>query len=150
MRQSKPEALRRGKQERGAAALVAVLGLALGAGCSGDTSTSMTTAQPNLPSTSSTPGTMIAPAPSASTSGESAMPSGNSTSEGMPPTTLLPTAGTSADTGGTGMGAPPDMPPNAAPGAQHWVGTWTASPYFDMGNQPPASLSNAVLRQIAH
>ncbi len=35
-------------------------------------------------------------------------------------------------------------------GAQHWVGTWTASPYYDSGNQPPASLSNAVLRQVAH
>lgn len=35
-------------------------------------------------------------------------------------------------------------------GAQRWLGTWTASPYFDMGNQPPAPLSNSVLRQIAH
>lgn len=32
----------------------------------------------------------------------------------------------------------------------HWVGTWAASPYYDSGNQPPASLSNGVLRQIAH
>jgi lysophospholipase L1-like esterase len=31
---------------------------------------------------------------------------------------------------------------------QHWVGTWAASPYFDAGNQPPASLANAVLRQV--
>src|SRR5215831_7080538 len=31
-----------------------------------------------------------------------------------------------------------------------WVGTWTASPYYDSGNQPPASLSNSVLRQVAH
>jgi lysophospholipase L1-like esterase len=30
------------------------------------------------------------------------------------------------------------------------VGTWTASPYFDSGNQPPASLSNSVLRQVVH
>jgi lysophospholipase L1-like esterase len=35
-------------------------------------------------------------------------------------------------------------------GATHWVGTWTASPYYDSGNPPPASLSNSVLRQIAH
>jgi lysophospholipase L1-like esterase len=35
-------------------------------------------------------------------------------------------------------------------GDQRWLGTWTASPYFDMGNQPPASLSNSVLRQVAH
>ncbi len=36
-----------------------------------------------------------------------------------------------------------------SPGEPHWVGTWTASPYYDRGNQPPASLSNSVLRQIA-
>ncbi len=35
-------------------------------------------------------------------------------------------------------------------GAQHWVGTWTASPYYDSGNQPPASLANGVLRQVVH
>ncbi len=35
-------------------------------------------------------------------------------------------------------------------GAMHWVGTWTASPYYDSGNQPPASLSKSVLRQVAH
>ncbi len=35
-------------------------------------------------------------------------------------------------------------------GAQHWVGTWTASPYYDSGNQPPSSLSNSVLRQVTH
>jgi lysophospholipase L1-like esterase len=35
-------------------------------------------------------------------------------------------------------------------GMQHWVGTWTASPYDDSANQPPASLSGAVLRQVAH
>jgi len=33
---------------------------------------------------------------------------------------------------------------------QHWVGTWTASPYYDSGNQPPVSLANGVIRQIAH
>jgi lysophospholipase L1-like esterase len=30
------------------------------------------------------------------------------------------------------------------------VGTWTASPYYDSGNQPPSSLSNSVLRQVTH
>ena len=35
-------------------------------------------------------------------------------------------------------------------GAGHWVGTWTASPYVDSANPPPASLSNSVLRQVAH
>ena len=33
----------------------------------------------------------------------------------------------------------------------HWVGTWTASPYpIPSDGQPPAPLSNAVVRQIAH
>ena len=37
-------------------------------------------------------------------------------------------------------------------GTQHWVGTWTASPYYDTNtsNAPPVSLSNTVIRQIAH
>ncbi len=35
-------------------------------------------------------------------------------------------------------------------GTQHWVGTWTASPYYDSGNQPPSSLANSVLRQVTH
>jgi lysophospholipase L1-like esterase len=33
-------------------------------------------------------------------------------------------------------------------GSQHWVGTWTASPYLDAGNPPPVALSNSVLRQV--
>ena len=45
-------------------------------------------------------------------------------------------AGTTGAAGGTG--------------ATHWVGTWTASPYYDSANQPPASLSNGVIRQITH
>ena len=35
-------------------------------------------------------------------------------------------------------------------GAQHWVGTWSATPYFDSANQPPSSLTNSVLRQVVH
>jgi lysophospholipase L1-like esterase len=35
-------------------------------------------------------------------------------------------------------------------GDSHWVGTWTASPYFDSANPPPAPLSNGALRQVAH
>jgi len=45
--------------------------------------------------------------------------------------------------GGTGGSA-------GSSGATHWVGTWAASPYYDSANQPPASLSNSVLRQITH
>jgi lysophospholipase L1-like esterase len=47
-----------------------------------------------------------------------------------------------AGSGGAGSGG--------STGAQHWVATWTASPYYDSGNQPPTSLGNSVLRQIAH
>ncbi|HSS39584.1 MAG TPA: SGNH/GDSL hydrolase family protein [Polyangia bacterium] len=35
-------------------------------------------------------------------------------------------------------------------GSQHWVGTWTASPYLDSANPPPVALSNSVLRQVTH
>lgn len=35
-------------------------------------------------------------------------------------------------------------------GPMHWVGTFAASPYYDSGNQPPASMSNGVLRQVVH
>jgi lysophospholipase L1-like esterase len=35
-------------------------------------------------------------------------------------------------------------------GASHWVGTWTASPYYDSSNPPPVSLSNSVVRQVTH
>jgi len=59
------------------------------------------------------------------------------------------------DTAASGSGASSNLGLNgsmgqAASGEQHWLGTWTASPYFDAGNQPPASLSNSVLRQVAH
>jgi lysophospholipase L1-like esterase len=50
--------------------------------------------------------------------------------------------GATGSGGGTGAGG--------GTGTQHWVGTWTASPYYDSGNQPPSSLSNSVLRQVVH
>jgi lysophospholipase L1-like esterase len=53
--------------------------------------------------------------------------------------------GGASGSGGSGAGGA-----GGSSGQQHWVGTWTASPYYDSGNQPPASMSNAVLRQIAH
>ena len=52
------------------------------------------------------------------------------------------TAGSTGSAGTTGTAG--------GSGSQHWVGTWTASPYYDSGNQPPSSMSNSVLRQIAH
>ena len=50
-------------------------------------------------------------------------------------------------TGGTATGGTAS---GGSTGAQHWVGTWSASPYYDSGNQPPSSLTNSVLRQVAH
>jgi lysophospholipase L1-like esterase len=42
------------------------------------------------------------------------------------------------------------VPDAGNPVAEHWVGTWTASPYpVATADQPPASLANAVLRQVA-
>ena len=53
--------------------------------------------------------------------------------------------GSSATGGATGTGGSA-----GGTGATHWVGTWAASPYYDSANQPPASLSNGVIRQITH
>jgi lysophospholipase L1-like esterase len=58
-------------------------------------------------------------------------------------------------TGGSGAGAGGTMGMaggggTAGGGSTHWVGSWTASPYYDSGNQPPSSMSNAVLRQVVH
>ncbi len=54
-------------------------------------------------------------------------------------------AGNSATGGANGTGGSA-----GGSGATRWVGTWSASPYYDSGNQPPTSLSNAVIRQITH
>ena len=60
-----------------------------------------------------------------------------------------PNGGTSANGGASGS-------PSAGTGGgstdgSHWVGTWTASPYLAASDaQPPAPLSNAVLRQVTH
>jgi lysophospholipase L1-like esterase len=62
--------------------------------------------------------------------------------------------GTSGTAGAAGAGAAAGASGAAGAGggsgAQRWVGTWTASPYLDSGNPPPASLSNSVLRQVTH
>jgi lysophospholipase L1-like esterase len=57
--------------------------------------------------------------------------------------------GPGPDGGGT-TAADASAGEGGATGPTHWVGTWTASPYYDSANQPPASLTNAVLRQVAH
>jgi lysophospholipase L1-like esterase len=62
--------------------------------------------------------------------------------------------GASATGGAGGQGAGGSAGMVAAGGTssgnQHWVGSWTASPYYDSGNQPPSSLANSVLRQVVH
>jgi hypothetical protein len=57
-----------------------------------------------------------------------------------------PGGATGKDGGATG-GAPGT---GGGSGTSHWVGTWTASPYYDSANQPPSSLANSVLRQVTH
>jgi len=52
--------------------------------------------------------------------------------------------------GGPGSGGATGGGGSAGTGDQHWVGSWTASPYLDSGNPPPAALSNGVLRQVTH
>ncbi len=71
------------------------------------------------------------------------------------------TGGIGTSTGGTNAGGNAGSPATGGTngtggsaggdsGTAHWVGTWAASPYYDSGNQPPVSLSNAVIRQITH
>ncbi len=72
---------------------------------------------------------------SASQSGSATGVSGNSSTGAS---SSHSTSSTSPSSGGDGGGP------------MKWLGTWTASPYFDSGNQPPVSMSNAVLRQVTH
>jgi len=58
------------------------------------------------------------------------------------------TGGASSTGGSTSTGGRTSTGGSA--GAQHWVGIWTASPYYDSSNQPPVSLTNSVLRQVTH
>jgi lysophospholipase L1-like esterase len=58
------------------------------------------------------------------------------------------TGGTAAGAGGSGGTSGGGG--TGGTGTTHWVGSWTASPYYDSANQPPSSLSNSVLRQVAH
>jgi lysophospholipase L1-like esterase len=63
---------------------------------------------------------------------------------------LSATGGTAAPGGGSAAGGATTGGSSTGTGTQHWVGTFTASPYYDSGNQPPSSLSNSVLRQVVH
>ena len=76
--------------------------------------------------------------------------------------TVVATGGTKAVGGSLGGGGATPGSGGSGPGGtsgtagstgtQHWVGTWTASPYVDTNssNTPPISLSNSAVRQIAH
>ena len=63
--------------------------------------------------------------------------------------------GTTGSGGGTGSGGSTGGTPasagNTGTGTTQWVGTWSASPYpIPSDGEPPAPLSNSVVRQIAH
>jgi len=78
----------------------------------------------------------------------------NDTGNGVSAAQLAGNGSADQAAGGSGSEGVPNLGLNGSMpqpgGAQRWLGTWTASPYFDAGNQPPASLSNSVLRQVAH
>jgi lysophospholipase L1-like esterase len=158
MRKSKRETLVQGKRaganalrlpllECGAGLVVAAL-LAACSGCSSDEMSASSAAQPNQPATQdkSVPA-QPSSAPSVTAPSGGGGSGGGSMEAPVQPSGLVPPA-TTGDTSTNGTAQMPAPPAPAGP--QHWVGTWTASPYFDSGNQPPASLSNSVLRQIAH
>lgn len=87
-----------------------------------------------------------APGASAGSGGSAgAVPAPASPPEQVEPVGLEGTGGQ----GGGSSSASADAGGPIVTGEQRWLGTWTASPYFDGANQPPASLSNSVLRQIA-
>jgi lysophospholipase L1-like esterase len=93
----------------------------------------------------------------ASTAGAGALPAGSSGTGASPSTgnsegiTPVGRDGAGAQSGGATSGGDTTAGGSGgSPGSagDHWVATWAASPYFDSGNQPPAALTNAVLRQI--
>jgi lysophospholipase L1-like esterase len=66
---------------------------------------------------------------------------------------LTSIGGAPLENGGGGAGAVSGGAAGVAGdnGGMHWVGTWSASPYaVDSSNQPPASLTGSVLRQVVH
>jgi lysophospholipase L1-like esterase len=87
----------------------------------------------------------------ANTQGGSSAGSGGNSSGGVSGSGGTSETGGSKDAGASG-GATAGGATGAggSTGTQHWVGTWTASPYYDSANQPPTSLASSVLRQIAH
>jgi len=76
--------------------------------------------------------------------------SGGVNSTGGTKSTGGASGGGGATSGTDGGGSGGSSGTGGGTGTQHWVGTWTASPYYDSANQPPSSLANSVLRQVAH
>jgi len=128
-------------------ALLVNAALAFVLGCSSDSmdggpdqSTAIT---PNIPAGGSGP---VASAGTGGSAGAATAPTTN-------PEMVTPVGGLSGAGGQSGAVSAPlvDAGGVVETGEQHWVGTWTASPYVDTnaGNAPPASLGGSVVRQIA-
>jgi lysophospholipase L1-like esterase len=80
----------------------------------------------------------------AAPSGGTSASSGNGEVVTLPPLDGVAGSSNVGSTGDAGAGA-------VGSGPTRWVGTWTASPYpVAAADQPPAALSNGVLRQVAH
>jgi lysophospholipase L1-like esterase len=123
-----------------------LVGLALLSACSSSSDDPTSSVGPYMGMVAASGGSGGAPSAAGGTSGSgSAAPPAVGGGEGGP----VPTnAGLEGTLGGVGAG---DAGGDAGSGATHWVGTWTASPYpVAMADLPPASLANAVLRQVAH
>jgi lysophospholipase L1-like esterase len=57
--------------------------------------------------------------------------------------------GSAGASGGPGTGGSAGDA-GTTPKGDHWVGTWTASPYYDSSKTDNPALANSILRQIAH
>jgi len=135
-----------------------------GLACSGSDATPPTGGAGQSPVTGGAPGTAGGPAAGGTGPGTAGMTAsgGTPSTAGTGPGTAgaAPVAGSGgvsgvagsgsvagaggSITGGAGSGA-------GGAGATAWLGTWTASPYLAASDaQPPAALSNSVLRQVTH
>jgi len=143
----------RWRRARRAATWLALLCALCGCSSNGSPSASSSTL-PGLPAPAGAPSDPGGASPAGAMTNDTPTPgnNGGAPSEGpVQPGALLPPAGAPSNASGTGNTTGPDLPaPSGTPGEPHWVGTWTASPYFDAPNQPPASLTNSVLRQVVH
>jgi lysophospholipase L1-like esterase len=82
--------------------------------------------------------------------GGTSQPSSGGTTQGGTTSGGGVSTAAAGNSGGATGGATSSSSKSTSTGAEHWVGSWSASPYYDSANPPPASLANSVLRQIAH